>query len=374
MPQRTPPSRAWSLLDPGGPAASPAEAARRLKAAARELGFDPVGIAPATLDPRERERLLGWLAAGRHGVMSYLASAPEERCDARSALPGAEAVLMVALVYPPELERTTTAAEPGRGVVSRYAQAPYDYHRVLSGRLTLLEQLVQRLLPGAQARRFCDTTPLLERAYARAAGLGFVGKNTQLIHPRRGSYFFLGGLVIDRALPRDEPLDPTVSCGSCTLCLEACPTQAFAAPHDLDATRCISYLTIEERGPWPEPLREQTGAHVFGCDICQAVCPWNHKFAPPGDPELAPDPARVDPPLEELTRKVLSGFKSLARETPWYRPGKRAFLRNLATALGNAGTARHRPLLEELAAHENPTVAEHARWALERLEERAGGS
>ncbi len=370
MARRVPPSHTWTLSDSGQPAESPAEAARRLKAAAREVGFDPVGIAPAELPPVERERLLAWLAAERHGTMGYMARAPEARAQASSLLEGARAVLMVALTYAPE--RALPSAAPGvkgagRAVISTYAQGPYDYHRVLGGRLELLAELWRRLVPGGEARRFCDTAPLLERAYARAAGLGFVGKNTNLIHPRRGSFFFLGGLVLDRDLPADEP-DALGSCGTCTRCLEACPTDAFPSPYQLDATRCLSYLTIEHRGPWPERLREQAGPLVFGCDVCQSVCPWNQKFAPPADPELAPDPERANPPLGPLAERVLRGFKSLARATPWERAGKRGFLRNLATGLGNEGDAEHRPLLEELAAHDDPTVAEHARWALARLD------
>ena len=362
MPRRQPPSHAWEPSDPGSPAASPAEAARRLRAAARELGFDPVGLAPARLDAAEAARLLGWVEAGHHGVMDYMAREPARRTDAEALLEGARTVLMVALPHEPERRPDPAAALPaGRGVVSTYARPAFDYHRVVAGRLERLVELVPRLLPGARARRFCDTAPLAERAFARRAGLGFVGKNTQLISRRRGSFLFLGGLVLDRELPHDAP-DPIGGCGTCTRCLDACPTGAFAAPYVLDARRCISYLTIEQRGAWPEELRARAGAHVFGCDVCQAVCPWSRKFAAPADPELAPDPERTDPDLAALARRLLAGFKSFARGTPWERPGKRGVLRNLATALGNTGGDRG--ALEELARHEDPGVADHARWAL----------
>jgi epoxyqueuosine reductase len=253
--------------------------------------------------------------------------------------------------------------------VATYAQPTYDYHRVLAARLAHLELLYADLIPGGRARRFCDTAPLLERAFARLAGLGFVGKNTQLIHPRRGSFFFLGGVVLDAPLPCDAP-DEQADCGTCTLCLEACPTDAFAAPFELDARRCISYLTIERRGVYAPELREQVGAHLFGCDVCQSVCPWNGKFAVPPDPQLEPDPARRDPPLVPLYERARDGFKSIARGTPWDRAGKRGFLRNLATAMGNVGGQECRGPLDELAVHEDPAVSEHARWARARLARR----
>lgn len=342
-----------------------AVAARRLKAAALELGFASAGIAPPTL-PDEPERLAAWLAGGHHGEMDWIAVDPDARADARTLLPGARAVLVVALPHAPERRPRPDPAPPtARGHVSSYASAGLDYHRVIATRLGALERFAEALLPGERARRFCDTSPLLERAFARAAGLGFVGKNACLIDRRRGSYLFLGGVALTAPLPSDAP-DPIGGCGTCTRCLEACPTAAFPAPGVLDARRCISYLTIERRGPWPEPLREASGTHLFGCDICQAVCPWN-KFSPPPDPELAPDPERHHPELLPLTRRVRAGWKGVAAGTPWERAGKRGFLRNLATALGNAGDPAAREELEALARHEDPAVAAHARWALGRL-------
>jgi epoxyqueuosine reductase len=274
---------------------------------------------------------------------------------------------VVALSYRPETEAPPRVGSE-RGAVSTYAQGSWDYHRVMSARLRILERVwCEVLYPGARARRFTDTAPLLERAYARLAGLGFVGKNTCLIDPHSGSFLFLGGVILDRALAPSVG-DVAASCGGCTACLDACPTQAFPAPHVLDARRCISYLTIEARGPYPDELREGVGPHVYGCDICQTVCPWNHKFAPPGDPELAPVEERAHPPLDLLFRRARDGFKSLARGAAWTRTGKRGFLRNVATVMGNTRDPRHRPALEELAAHDDPGVSEHARWALERLD------
>lgn len=346
------------------PAESLAEAARSLKEAALGLGFSQVGIAPARLPAAEVARLEAWLAEGRQGMMGWLAKGAAGRCDAGTLLEGAESVVMVALPYPAAEELPGEAS--GTAVVSTYAQAPTDYHRVIAPRLGRLIQVWEQLVPGARARRFCDTAPLLERAFALRAGLGFVGKNTQLIDPRRGSFFFLGGLILDRRLPADA-IDEVSSCGSCTRCLEACPTDAFPEPYVLDARRCISYLTIEHRGPYAEELRAQVGGHVFGCDVCQTVCPWNAKFAAASDAELEADPARRAPDLLALAEQAQASFKGLARGTPWARATKRGFLRNLATAMGNRGDARHEGVLEALSRHEDPGVADHARWARSRL-------
>lgn len=364
-----------------------------LKDAARALGFDPVGIAPPRLDPQEGERLRAWLGEGYQGNMDWMAQDP--RLDAADLLPGAGAVLMVGLPYEAQTGPLPTGA---RGWVSAYAQAPLDYHRVFAARLEALRRYWLALVPGAEARRLCDTSPLLERAFAYQAGLGFWGKNTNLIHARRGSTFFLGGLIVDRALPIDGP-EPLAECGTCTRCLEACPTQAFPEPYVLDASRCISYLTIEHRGPYEPELRAGVGQHVFGCDVCQAVCPWNQRFGAEPDPELAPEPARRHPDLLELYAQAQASFKGLARGTPWYRAGKRSFLRNLATAMGNALDASGDPerapsakgdepsagsdapsaagqelraALGELAAHEDKAVVDHARWGLARGEPLSG--
>lgn len=374
--RRRPEVKDPELPPPARPAATPADAVRALARAARRLGFSAFGVAPARLPDAARARLREWLAAGRHAGMDYMAQAPDDRIDAGSILPGARSVLVVTLPYAPPRDLPPGPAD--EAWVATYAQAPLDYHKIIAPRLEALRLHALALLPGAQARRFCDTTPLLERGFAVAAGLGFVGKNTLVIDPRRGSTFVIGGVAIDRDLPAvdpdGEPLPAGApappapgGCGTCTRCLEVCPTGAFAAPHVLDAGRCISYLTIEHRGAYDPALRERVGNHVFGCDLCQVVCPWNEKFAPPPDRELAPDPERARPPLLAMARRALEGFKGIARATPFDRAGKRGFLRNVATALGNARDPRARPLLERLAAHEDEAVAEHARWALGRL-------
>lgn len=355
-------------LSPPTPSADLATAKLALKEAARALGFAPVGVAPAELAPPELKRFEGWLEAGYYGRMDWIAREPAARADAGQLLEGAQAVLMVGLPYD---SQTTPLPDDARGWVAAYAQAPLDYHRVFAARLEALAAYWRALVPGAEARRICDTSPFLERAFAHAAGLGFWGKNTNLIHARRGSTFFLGGLVVDRPLEPDGP-DPLASCGTCTRCLEVCPTDAFPAPYVLDASRCISYLTIEHRGSYAEDLREGVGQHVFGCDLCQAVCPWNQRFGADADPELAPAPERRHPPLLGLYEEARQSFKRLARGTPWYRAGKTSFLRNLATAMGNADAPELSEPLQELEAHENSAVAEHARWALaQRAQRRA---
>jgi epoxyqueuosine reductase len=265
---------------------------------------------------------------------------------------------MVALPYPPELDPEAPDA------IASYARGA-DYHRVLGERLERLAALCERELPGTRTRRFVDTAPLLERAFAHQAGLGFFGKNTCLIHPRLGSYFFLGGLALDRELPPDGPLDPIPSCGTCTRCLEACPTDAIPEPHRVDSRRCISYLTIEHRGPFAESLRPLVGTRVFGCDVCQAVCPWNGKFAPPGDPAFAPRSELVGP-LAVLARAASASFKGTTRDTALPRALKRGFQRNLATAMGNGSRPEELDELRALAASEHDEVREHARWALAR--------
>lgn len=355
-PSRTP--RDPSLAQPE-PAPDLESAAESLKEAARALGFEPVGVAPPRLPDEELTHLKTWLADGLQGGMNWLAKDPAQRVDASLLLEGAGAVLMVGLPYEAQ---TAPLPSEARGWVAAYAQGEIDYHRVFAARLEALAGYWRALVPGASARRLCDTSPFLERAFAYQAGLGFWGKNTNLIHARRGSTFFLGGLIVDRELPPDGP-DPLAGCGTCTRCLDVCPTDAFPRPYVLDASKCISYLTIEHRGPYAESLREGVAQHVFGCDLCQAVCPWNQRFGAAADAELAPAAERRHPSLLALYEQASKSFKRLARGTPWYRAGKTGFLRNVATAMGNTSDPALDAPLEALAAHENPAVAEHARWA-----------
>jgi epoxyqueuosine reductase len=351
------------------------ELGERVRAAARELGFDAVGIAPA--EPPPHADFLGeWLARGYAGEMAWLARRAGERADPRRVLPGARSIVAVAVVYDePGREKNAVEQEPGgaRGRVARYAGGA-DYHDVLGQRLRALARAVEALAPRTRTRSYVDTGPVLERPVAARAGLGWIGKNTLLIHPRLGSYLFLGVVLTDLALASDAP-EPD-HCGSCRACLDACPTDAFPAPYVLDATRCLSYTTIELRGPIPEPLRAPQGDWVFGCDVCQEVCPWNTR-ARRSVPEdraglrgaLATRDAWRAPALATLLEQDADAWAGAARGTALRRAKRRGWLRNALVAAGNSGDAALAPALRRHAAGDDPLLAEHAHWALARLGE-----
>ncbi len=333
-----------------------------MKQLALEVGFDLAGVASAAA-PARLEFFAEWVARGHAGEMAYLSGQVERRSDLRAAFPWARAVVCVGLQYDTP-EPYSTQAPPERGWIARYAWGD-DYHDVLKA---LLERLVERLqaeFGALQARTYVDTGPIVERAFAAAAGLGAWGKNTCLLHPEHGSWFFLGEIVTDLDLAPDPPRADL--CGSCTACLDACPTGAFPAPYVLDATRCISYLTIELKGAIPEEQRAGVGRHVFGCDICQDVCPWNRRRRREGGPAFSPRADGVAPDLSELAALDAAAFAARFRRSPVKRAKRRGLLRNVAVALGNSGDARHRPLLERLARDEDPLVREHAAWGLARL-------
>jgi epoxyqueuosine reductase len=332
---------------------------REIKQAALALGFDGVGV--TLVRPLPSERFLSWLQRGFHGGMQYLERDPARRLDPELVLPGARSILSLIVHYeagPAREER------PDVGVIARYARGR-DYHRVLEPRLRALLGRIRELAPGTSGRWYTDTGPILEKAWAQAAGLGWVGKHTNLIAGKSGSYFFLAELLLDLELEPDIPAPD--HCGSCTRCLDACPTQAIVAPYVLDASRCISYLTIEHRGDLPEALRPHLGNLVFGCDICQEVCPWNRTPAPAREPAFSAQArdlrltalAELNP---ESFARVFSG--SAVKRAKW-----RGFLRNVAVALGNWGDRRAIPALRRLAASADELVARHAAWALGRIEE-----
>jgi epoxyqueuosine reductase len=294
--------------------------------------------------------------------MDYLTSQVAKRSDLRAAFPWAQSMLCVGLQYDTPHPYSTEVGEGGW--IARYAWGD-DYHDVMTRRLRGLgERLVAEIGPF-RWRAYVDTGPIVERAYAAAAGLGAWGKNTCLLDPEHGSWFFLGEIVTDLDLAADAPRPDL--CGSCTACLEACPTGALPAPFVLDATRCISYLTIEVKGPLPEEQRPDLGRHVFGCDICQDVCPWNRKRRHHGSSDFEPRPGALAPDLATLASLDPEAFRERFRKSPVKRAKRRGLLRNVAVALGNSGDPAKRPLLETLAGDEDPLVREHARWALERL-------
>ncbi len=299
-----------------------------LKATARRLGFEPLGVCPA-VEPTGLGRFRQWLAAGYGGEMEYLSSRADAYAHPRHVLEGARSVLMVALNY-----RTVEpgASQAGRGRVSRYAWGT-DYHDVIRARLGQLADALRLAAPHAQVRAVVDTAPLMERDFAQLAGLGWIGKNTLLLNKQAGSWFFLAALVTDQELEYDLE-QATDHCGTCRACLDACPTDAFVDEYVLDARACISYLTIEARGPIPRELRPKLGDWLFGCDICQEVCPWNHKVEPVDDEVFRPRGATTLD-LAELFDLDEAGFRARFRHTPLWRAKRRGLLRNAAVVLGN---------------------------------------
>lgn len=333
----------------------------QVKSAARECGFDLAGIARAEPLPDDNRRYLDWIEQGMAGTMGYLTDRRAQvRTDPRHLLASARSIVCVGKLYNWPEARSTEYAAPDRGWVSRYAWGE-DYHDVLrSG----LERLA-RMIGTAHEYKICvDTAPLLERSYARQAGLGWIGKNTCLINQGIGSWIFLGEILTSLKLEPEAP--PPDRCGTCTRCIDACPTQAIATDgFCIDARRCIPYFTIELRGSVPEEMRAGVGQHVFGCDICQDVCPWNSR-APVTD-EPAFEPLNFAPALEDLAALSLEEFREVFRSSPIQRAKYAGFLRNVAIAMGNSGQTKFREPLERLAAFPDELVAEHARWALERI-------
>lgn len=347
---------------------------------ALELGFDLIGFAPAGPAPGA-EAFLDWLSAGHHGEMGYMARCPERRADPRLVLPGARTVIIVGLSYETLAVPLDVLRDPSRGRIARYAWGA-DYHDVMTPKLRALGEFVSK-----EARAYVDTGPVLERAWAERCGLGFIGKNTCLIHRRRGSYLFLGAVLTNEELRmeneenqiRQLPLSQFSifnsqlhGCGSCTRCLTACPTDAFPRPGVLDARRCISYLTIELKGSIPAELRPLMGNWIFGCDVCQEVCPYVRRFSRPSDSPLAqalrpPDLDRVAPRLLDLLRLDRAAFAARFKGTALMRARRRGLLRNACVAAGNWGSEEALPALRRLLDDEEPLVREHAAWAMARI-------
>jgi epoxyqueuosine reductase len=333
----------------------------RIRAQAYGLGFDLAGI--ATLGPAETAGAFEvWLEKGYAGDMGYLPRWRELRGDTRLPHPGAVSAIVVGLDY--------GGAEPP-GPIARYARGD-DYHELMRDRLReLLGWLERETGSPVRGRPYVDTGPVLERDLARKAGLGWFGKNTMLINMQRGSFFFLGALFVDLSLAPDEPF-ATEHCGSCRRCLDACPTGALVAPGEMDARRCISYLTIEHRGAIAPELREPIGELLYGCDICQTCCPWNEKFAQAlGEPAFATRQAFAGRDARALAREILAmdeiTYRATFKGSPMTRAKVRGLRRNAAVVLGNVGTPDDATLLAEAAADPDPLVAEHAAWALARL-------
>jgi epoxyqueuosine reductase len=345
-----------------------------VKKTALEEGFSLAGIAPAG-PLGELDYFPAWISAGYHGEMEYLGKTNEAGELKRAALanvaPWARSVVVCAANYNTDTPYSTQCEDPARGWISRYAFVRSDYHNVLLERLRRVEQrMVERIIAEGHAapRTWCyvDTGPVIERVLAQHSGIGWTGKNACILNQKLGSWLFLVVILSSHGLPPDLPAADR--CGSCTRCLDACPTQAFLGPRRLDATRCISYLTIEQRGAVPEELRAKMGRQVFGCDICQDVCPWNRRAPISADPAFAPRTELVNPSLQWISGMNEEEFRRTFKGSPVKRAKLRGLLRSAAIAMGNSGDRNHLPRLRELAEHNDPAVAEHARWAISRLE------
>jgi epoxyqueuosine reductase len=338
-----------------------AELIAALRAAAVGLGFSRVGIAPA-VPPPHHEAFQRWLSAGRAGVMQeWLTRHEPLRRDPGNLLAGARSVIVLATDYPAE---PAAAAVPGQGRVARYARGD-DYHDLLRARANALGAWLEDRVPGCRTRGVVDSAPLAERDYGLLAGLGWIGKNTMLIDPRAGSYFFLTALLTDLDLPVDTPLEVD-HCGTCTACLDACPTDAFVEPRVLDATRCISTLTIEDHGPVPHHLRSGIGDWVFGCDVCQEVCPWNRHAPGSTEPAFQPRGGAATLDLAELLGLDEVAFRRRFKGSPLHRAKRHGLARSAAIALGNRPDPAAFPALVAALADAESIVREAAAWALER--------
>lgn len=341
--------------------------ADQIKEQARLCGFELAGVAPA-LPLTDFDRFHAWRKAGLAGEMTYLTDHRGDlRSDPRHLLADAQSILCVGKLYNTPQPHTGDLDDDERGWISRYAWGD-DYHDVLRKSLTELVAKIAEIHPEPFSWRICvDTAPLLERSYARAAGLGWIGRNSCLINQGHGSWFFLGELLLSIPLALDTP--PADRCGTCRRCIDACPTEAIVQDEsggwNLDARRCISYLTIEKRGDMPQNFRGGIANHVFGCDICQDVCPWNARAPVSAGAEFAP--RQVAPSLQQLALLTEEDFKLMFRNSPVKRTKYAGFLRNVAIAMGNSGAERMREPLQKLAAHPDATVASAAGESLRKI-------
>lgn len=331
----------------------------------RELGFQQVGITDVELGEHEAH-LQRWLAAGYQGEMDYMAAHGSKRSHPDELVPGTLRVVSLRMDYlPGDTQMAQRLNEPEQAYVSRYALGR-DYHKLIRKRLQQLAERIQQQIGPFGYRAFVDSAPVLEKAIAEKAGLGWIGKNTLVLNRKAGSYFFLGELFVDLPLPVDAP-HASEHCGRCSACMDICPTAAFTGPYALDARRCISYLTIELDGPIPEEFRPLIGNRIYGCDDCQLCCPWN-RFARIGDPEFQPRHGLDNATLVELFAWSETEFNERLAGNPIRRIGHERWLRNIAVALGNGpATPENLSALARHNEHASPIVREHVRWALARL-------
>jgi epoxyqueuosine reductase len=335
-----------------------------LKEEARRLGFADCRITRPDAVPEAAARLRDWLAEGCHGEMGWMEGRADQRGNPATLWPDVKSVIMLGMAYTPGHDPLALAGQGGHGRISVYAQGQ-DYHDVVKRALKALARWMVEKAP-CELKVFVDTAPVMEKPLAAAAGIGWQGKHTNLVSRDHGSWLFLGAIYTTLDLMPDPP--ERDHCGSCDACQRACPTNAFPAPYRLDARRCISYLTIEHKGPIPEDLRPGIGNHVYGCDDCLAVCPWN-KFAAAAAAHRAflPRAELVAPQLADLLDLDDAGFREMFAGSPVKRIGRGRMVRNAAIAAGNSGDPALRPALQRLVGDEDPVVADAARWALARL-------
>jgi epoxyqueuosine reductase len=372
-----------------------------VKQISNKEGFDVAGIAPVR-EFAELAYFPEWIAAGHAGEMEYLKRRDDagtlKRASLESVAPWARSVIVCAINYNTAEPYSTQMHDPERGWISRYAWSREDYHDAVLRRLRAVETRLGGYAgkwwqdvattagetpalqehssrdaneitsaPALQTRCYVDTGPLVERVYAKYAGLGWIGKNTCILNQKLGSWLFLGVILTSLELTPDLPAPDR--CGSCTRCLEACPTDAFLGPYQLDANKCISYLTIEKHGSIPEHLREGMGRHVFGCDICQDVCPWNRKAPPTALPEFQPREGLVNPALDRLAEMQAEEFREVFRGSPVRRTKLIGLRRNALIAMGNSGNRDFLPMLQRFANDPDPVIAESAQWASRQLKD-----
>ncbi|RXR30220.1 tRNA epoxyqueuosine(34) reductase QueG [Sphingobium fluviale] len=338
---------------------------QRLKAKAAELGFAACGICDADAAPEAGERLRAWLEQGHHGDMLWMEARADQRASPKGLWPEVRSVIVLGMSYAPATDPMALAAQPERGRISAYAQGR-DYHDVVKSALKALARWMVEQEGAGALKVFVDTAPVMEKPLSAAAGIGWQGKHTNIISRSHGNWLFLGAIYVDAALMPDAPTQDR--CGSCSACQSACPTDAFPAPYRLDARRCISYLTIEHKGPIPEELRPGIGNHVYGCDDCLAVCPWN-KFAQAAQAHRAflPRAELAAPRLDDLLRLDDASFREIFSGSPIKRIGRGRMVRNAAIAAGNSGDGSLVPALTALIEDEDPVIQDAAHWALSRL-------
>ena len=371
-------------IEPVSASSQPALRRDEVRALALSVGFTEAGLValPYAAEDRDAARFAEWVAAGRAGTMRYLERVDEcgQLVRSRVSVPfaWARSAIVCFANYHSAQPLSTGQADPDAGWIARYAWSgridangvrwPSDYHKVLKKRLAAMEAELHQQLGACEARGYVDTGPVVERALATAAGLGWTGKNTCLIHPKLGSFGFLAVLLTSLDVqPEQTPLNVPDRCGSCRRCLDACPTGALIAPYKMDASRCISYLTIEHRGAIEMSLMKGMGRQVFGCDICQDVCPWNRKAPISADPDLEPRTELVNPSLDWLAELDEAQFERLFNGSPVRRAGFHGLRRNIAVAMGNSGLARFLPILEEWGQAADQGVRTAAQWALARI-------